>query len=59
MPLGQNETKFKIRRGKLMNWFKNRKTVTKLMIGFGVLAAMLAFVSLSGISTAPRISTRS
>ena len=33
----------------IMNWFKNRKTVTKLMIGFGRIAAMLAFVAYRGI----------
>ncbi len=38
-----------------MNWFKNRKTLTKLMIGFGLLAAMLSFVAYRGISTAQEI----
>jgi len=33
-----------------MNWYKNRKTVTKLMIGFGLIAAMLAFVAYRGIT---------
>lgn len=40
-----------------MNWFKNCKTMTKLMIGFGVLAAMLAFVSYQGIRTAENINS--
>jgi methyl-accepting chemotaxis protein len=41
-----------------MNWFKNRKTVTKLMIGFGVLAAMLCFVAYQGVSTAQEINSK-
>src|SRR5579863_1833703 len=41
-----------------MNWFRNRKTVTKLMIGFGLLAAMLCFVAYRGISTAQDINTK-
>jgi methyl-accepting chemotaxis protein len=41
-----------------MNWFKNRKTVTKLMIGFGALAAMLCFVAYQGISTAQEINSK-
>src|SRR5579883_1498918 len=41
-----------------MNWFKNRKTVTKLMIGFGLLAAMLCFVAYRGISTAQDINAK-
>lgn len=40
-----------------MNWFKNRKTVTKLMIGFGLLAAMLAFVAYRGITAAGVVNT--
>lgn len=41
-----------------MNWSKNRKTVTKLMIGFGVLAAMLCFVAYLGITTAQEINSK-
>ena len=33
-----------------MNWYRNCKTVTKLMIGFGVIAAMLAFVAYRGVT---------
>ena len=40
-----------------MNWFKNRKTVTKLMIGFGLIAAMLAFVAYRGIAASNVINT--
>ena len=40
-----------------MNWFKNRKTVTKLMIGFGLIAAMLAFVAYRGITASNVINT--
>ena len=40
-----------------MNWFRNRKTVTKLMIGFGVIAAMLAFVAYRGITAAGGVNT--
>ena len=40
-----------------MNWFRDRKTVTKLMIGFGLIAAMLAFVAYRGITAASGINT--
>jgi len=33
-----------------MNWFKNRKTVTKLMMGFGALALLIAFVGYRGVA---------
>src|SRR6185369_3110707 len=33
-----------------MNWFKNRKTITKLMVGFGFLALLIAFVGYRGIT---------
>lgn len=41
-----------------MNWFKNRKTIAKLMMGFGLLAAMLAFVAYLGISTAQDMNSK-
>jgi methyl-accepting chemotaxis protein len=41
-----------------MNWFKNRSTVTKLIIGFGVVAAMLVFVAYRGIEAARDINSR-
>ncbi len=40
-----------------MNWFRNRKTVTKLMIGFGLVAAMLVFVAYRGITASGGINT--
>lgn len=40
-----------------MNWFRDRKKVTKLMLGFGVLAAMLCFVAYQGITTAQEINS--
>ncbi|WP_321478223.1 methyl-accepting chemotaxis protein [uncultured Paludibaculum sp.] len=33
-----------------MNWYRNCKTVTKLMIGFGLIASMLAFVAYRGVT---------
>jgi methyl-accepting chemotaxis protein len=41
-----------------MNWFRNRKTVTKLMIGFGLVAAMLAFVAYRGLHAASEINAQ-
>ncbi len=38
-----------------MNWFRNCKTVTKLMIGFGLIAAMLGFVAYRGVAAADGI----
>ena len=38
-----------------MKWFKNSKTVTKLMIGFGVIAALLVFVAYRGLDAAGEI----
>ena len=35
-----------------MNWFKNLRTVTKLMMGFGVLAAIMIYVGYLGVSSA-------
>lgn len=35
-----------------MNWYRNLKTVAKLMIGFGILAAMLGFVAYRGVMVA-------
>jgi methyl-accepting chemotaxis protein len=35
-----------------MNWYKNAKTSTKLMLAFGLLAAMLGIVGYQGISAA-------
>jgi methyl-accepting chemotaxis protein len=35
-----------------MNWYRNLKTVAKLMIGFGILAAMLGFVAYRGLTVA-------
>lgn len=32
-----------------MQWFKNQKTVTKLMLGFGLMAALMGFVGYEGI----------
>src|SRR5689334_17239133 len=40
-----------------MNWFRNRKTVTKLMIGFGLIAAMLAFVGYRGLTASSMMNT--
>ena len=33
-----------------MNWFLNQKTMTKLMLGFGFLAALLSMVGYTGLS---------
>lgn len=41
-----------------MNWYKNLKTVTKLMLGFGVLSAMLAFVAYRGVTVAGEMNAR-
>ena len=41
-----------------MNWFKNRKAVTKLMLGFGLMALLLAFVAYRGLSSASQINNR-
>ncbi len=38
-----------------MNWYRNCKTVTKLMIGFGLIAAMLAFVAYRGVTASNAI----
>jgi methyl-accepting chemotaxis protein len=35
-----------------MNWYKNAKTATKLMLAFGLLAAMLGIVGYEGIAAA-------
>ena len=40
-----------------MRWFKNLRTMPKLMIGFGTMAALLAFVGYQGISGMNRINT--
>jgi methyl-accepting chemotaxis protein len=38
-----------------MNWYRNQKTFVKLMIGFGLMAALLAFVGYQGIHGMSRI----
>src|SRR6185369_16389958 len=35
-----------------MNWFRNAKTATKLMMAFGLLAALLGFVGYEGMAAA-------
>jgi methyl-accepting chemotaxis protein len=40
-----------------MNWYRNLKTIIKLMIGFGLIAAMLAFVAYKGIVASSGINT--
>jgi methyl-accepting chemotaxis protein len=41
-----------------MNWYRNLKTVTKLMIGFGILAAMLGYVAYHGTSVARSLNSQ-
>ena len=38
-----------------MNWYRNRKTVTKLVVAFGLMAALIAVVGYQGISAAGRL----
>ncbi|MCW5978807.1 MAG: MCP four helix bundle domain-containing protein [Bryobacteraceae bacterium] len=38
-----------------MKWFKDRTTVTKLMLGFGLLAVLMAFVGYQGLTSMTRI----
>ena len=38
-----------------MNWYRNRKTVTKLMIAFALMAALIGIVGYQGVTAAGRL----
>src|ERR1035441_8035923 len=41
-----------------MQWFRDRKTVTKLMLGFGLIAALMCVLGLEGIRNLAALNAR-